>query len=627
MTTLSIPQTRPRTIAPAVLDWLRNYWVNNDLPPNADLGLCGVIYAATGNVNYAQPCLEYLENLQIPENQWRPDANGSDMYRNHRLYALLYDWCYGAMSPDQQERLATKYNTWVFSIKQQVWGGPGMSNNDYFWANFSNEVNWAIATWYENPDAAALLDWTLTERWQNGWLPYAAGYLGGCPPEGTEYGPVTLGAYAAGPFLLLAELGRPLLTPDSWHAAAVWHLIYWVTPMPTYRPGMAQPYYQLFPFGQDEKDGGHPQAAQVYLGDFLTVAAYLFQGTPAGQAARWWLDTVQPPVTAWLDWTTPGLDQPPAPAPELPLDYYAAGPGYLYARSPGGETAVMLQMGLAGAPGQIHQDAGSFQVWRKGRWLSKESTGYILQLADCGSHEPRAHNCLLVGGQGCQPAWWEGWTNVLRLQSHPQFAFGAVAQTGVMRTRRPDVYESHTVSAVREFLFLRAPWDVLLILDRIEADDPATERRFCVHAPTQPSVLAPDILQWTNGDQALTARLLGPEFSTTHLDIVDEGNVDHGNNEPSFFQWRADIVDNPGTAQSYFLVALCCHDNDRLPAVATLTDRATDWLITLTRPGQGPLEIVLSKGMESAGGSVGGVALRKDVQPFAVTAAGPLWGE
>ena len=31
------------------------------------------------------------------------------------------------------------------------WGGPGFEGNNYYWGYLSNELNWAIATYYITP--------------------------------------------------------------------------------------------------------------------------------------------------------------------------------------------------------------------------------------------------------------------------------------------------------------------------------------------------------------------------------------------------------------------------------------------------------------------------------------------
>ena len=69
---------------------------------------------------------------------------------------------------------------------------------------------------------------------------------------------------------------------------------------------------------------------------------------------------------------------PGRPLSELPPDYYAPGPGYLYARGGWAAPAMALgfQLGGPDGVGHAHQDAGSFQISFNGRWVTKESTGY-----------------------------------------------------------------------------------------------------------------------------------------------------------------------------------------------------------------------------------------------------------
>ena len=93
-----------------------------------------------------------------------------------------------------------RYNNYTTIILGKSWGGPGMEGNNYYWGYWENELNWAIATYYENPMAQTYLNDALVTRWQNGVLPYFAGPdQGGVTPEGTEYGPEML-SYTVMPF-------------------------------------------------------------------------------------------------------------------------------------------------------------------------------------------------------------------------------------------------------------------------------------------------------------------------------------------------------------------------------------------------------------------------------------------
>src|SRR2546427_3335920 len=91
----------------------------------------------------------------------------------------------------------------------------------------------------------------------------------------------------------------------------------------------------------------------------------------------------------------------------LPLDYYGPGMGFLYTRNKWGAdaTTLLIQMkGVTGTGDHYHEDAGSFQIWRNGQWLSRETTGYGDPLNGfnngpaLGAPAAIAHNVVLFNG-------------------------------------------------------------------------------------------------------------------------------------------------------------------------------------------------------------------------------------
>jgi hypothetical protein len=69
----------------------------------------------------------------------------------------------------------------------------------------------------------------------------------------------------------------------------------------------------------------------LYYNDFMTMLAGQLPGTPAAAYARQWLSTVGGKPSWYIAAVDNGGTAQALNA--LPLDYYATGPGYLYARS------------------------------------------------------------------------------------------------------------------------------------------------------------------------------------------------------------------------------------------------------------------------------------------------------
>src|SRR5205085_35327 len=121
----------------------------------------------------------------------------------------------------------------------------------------------------------------------------------------------------------------------------------------------------------------------------------------------------------------------------LPLDYFAPGMGYLYARTNWSTTATeaFVQMGSGSGVGHAHDEAGTFQLWSGGAWLSKESTGYsgstLTGFNGSGSVDVSsvfAHNGISLGGQGENGS---GGPKVTRVQSGADYTFYSVDLSGV----------------------------------------------------------------------------------------------------------------------------------------------------------------------------------------------------
>src|SRR5262249_40612360 len=147
------------------------------------------------------------------------------------------------------------------------WGDGRMPANNYYWGYLRNELNWAIATYHENPMARTFLEHALVTRWQNSFLPFAAAEArGGVPAEGTQYGRYML-HYPVVPFTTMRLLGRDLFRETDFYKEAVFYMIYGTTPAPTACKGSGKLYYQVFPFSDDETDGGHPSATSFYYSD------------------------------------------------------------------------------------------------------------------------------------------------------------------------------------------------------------------------------------------------------------------------------------------------------------------------------------------------------------------------
>lgn len=637
---LTIPRTHPRIWwTPERIAQAKKIYAMYAFEPRKDQpwenAFC---YVVTGNRKYAQAAIALMEGFVIPEKQLEGVA--SDQYRWNDWFPVVYDWTYDVMTAKQRKTLMDRYTHYVDVIQQKPWGGPGHETSNYYWGYFRNEFNWGIATYYEEPNAQTFLDHALITRWEKSFLPYAGSNgRGGVAVEGSQYGPYML-AYPVVPFVTARLLGRDLQAETNFFREAVYDLIYATTPAPTVRKGQKESYHQIFPFEDDETSGGYPSAQSGYLGNFMTMAAMEWKGERVGEYARQWINQVGPQS----DWHVAAVDEGgnARDFQELPTDYYAPGAQYLYTRDRWGPKATMLLFQLGqGSGNHSHLDAGTFQLWRNGFWLSKESTGYSQSFAGGDANLTISHNGLLFGGNGQARAYADGPAEVLRLESRPEYAYAAVDLSKVYRASGSSFKERddnpYAGTARREFLFVK-PLETLLILDRLEASGEKTPaqdviKTFVLHFPEQPEVKGPNTVVAVNGDQALQVVTLLPK--KPQYQVVDESQFEGRHLDASFYQYRLQVNDK-GQKQSYFLHAIQAREAAGKDVQASLTENATSWTVRLDHPTLGHAVVEFTKGMDSKGGSIGYSAkgkpdkqqpLTDHVQEIQVGAEGPVWGK
>lgn len=589
---------------------------------------------------------------------------------------LIYDWCHHRLSPAQISSLVTLWNGYMDRDNNDDFANQGSEANNYFWGRVRNNLLWGIASYGENPRAQEFIDNALQTRLQN-WFPlwYADFGRGGVFPEGADYGSVTL-SYPIVPFASAADFGFDPYTTTPYFREALYALIYGSTPGPTSITGAFSGGNVLFPFNDDATFfEGSPINVRSYYGD---VARFFGQRDAASGNARH--------MRAWLAATGAGRSWMfdalggsgnSADLNALPLDYFAPGAAVFYARSghDANSSALHIQLGTPGGVQHRHRDAGNFQFWRKGRWITRESTGYSKRLVGFGgsgtvdTEHHVAHNGLLF--QGRTTGRWigsgprviapgqprednpDGLPDVVRLQHHADFGYVATDYSKAYRnTDGPRVDWPYADKAVREFLFLRR-FNALIILDRlrgssdsqlpfyftpnwinspeggsgadplaVHANADAVVRTFLMHFETAPA-LSGNRASANVGNQVaelITLLPVTPNFRVVAEDVP--GNELYG-------QHRLEL-DSSGSAESYFLNVVHGRDSGAAALGASLSDNGNSWTLTLSDPVQGTASIVLAKGMVSQGGSVSlpgaaAVPLRSDVQGISVGTEGPVW--
>jgi hypothetical protein len=453
--------------------------------------------------------------------------------------------------------------------------------------------------------------------------------------EGSQYGRYLL-SYHAVPLASSALLGRDLWQETTAFKAGVLQTIYNTLPTPTVSRGL----YDGWTWSDDENwiagagqyGGGGMQSR--YYGDFMMAAAQEFPNTAIGKVARQWINTVNPTVAPMWMATDPGGSAQALST--LPLDYYASGPQFAYWRNNwnNNASALFLEMGQTQGVGHNHFDVGNFQWFRGGSYLIRETPSYVTTVAGYNSSGTvdgawgYAHNVPFIGGvAGVNAGCTDSNAVVRRMESQTSYAYIDADISGTYTNNacsgsHPERENTYAQHVEREFVFFR-DIEVLLILDRLQADTASRSKTFVSHCENSPASSDASHYSCTDGAQKASYSVLLPAKPT--LVVVNEAS-NGATCATRECQYRLEVNDNSAVgAQSYFLVAIQGLNTGGTALTPTVQDNGTSWTITI----DGNHTATLNKGMSSAGGSVtiNGVMqnLRADAQPMSITDSGPVW--
>jgi len=585
-------------------------------------------------IAFCQEAIDFIKGFAFGVN-----SPGDDNRWYGEYFVLAYDWCSDVMSAGDRATIIANLNGAFAAFNAKDWGGPSQPENNYFWGCLRNSLEWGIASFGDSPNAQSFLDEALNRRWRDSFVPFAASRgLGGVAEEGSHYGAYENG-YGVVPFVTAKSLGRDVFAETNYFKEAVFFMIYATSPGLTTRRDGTQLWDQ-FGYGEDETWNESPGIA-TEMGGLMTGATIEWDGTPVASYARKWLantgnggDFFIAPVA-----TSGGVSD----FSGLPLDYYAPGTGYFYIRNKWGAdaTSIVLQLGnlddhtRSNGNGHGHLDAGTFQIWRKGRWVMRETVGYEESIKDYKGTgtttlgDTVAHNGILFGGLG-EPggsAYRVGPAHVVRLESRANYAYAAVDLSDAYAlndpTRGPNPYVS---KITREFLFVR-PLEALIVFDRLEATSATAAKTFLAHFEKAPATDG-DSMVGIDGDQAARVTTLVPANPVYR--VIDE----HNGNSYDVEQWRLE-VDSSGATQGYFLNVIQARDQTGASLASSVAEDTTSYTVTVVHPTKGKAVATFSKGMASVSGTFGYVAdstatpspaaLIAGVQGLHVTNDGPVW--
>ena len=672
---LSIPQSHPRilysaqsgTPGAARLARARSYRSSHPVPVynsvsasrSRDLALVSLL---SGNAAECADAISWIRGFNFPsQNEARWSGEQA---------ILVFDWCYPHMSAADRNTITTNWNTRLAELNAVAWGGVDMSASNFYWGYLRNSLLWGIASYHHNPQAQSFIDHALDVRYRNlaanppsGHSRFQTWYegfgVGGVPLEGSAYGGAMI-YYPSIAFTAATDFGYDAWDTVKFHHDSLYYLQYASTRQPTQRFDNSVAQWQLFPFNEDENFRETGLAENDAYADFITAYALRFPGSKVAGMAKAWMDE-RGLVPSWWMRSELASASITSSRPTLPLDYYADGAQFLYGASSAtpGATQFNLQLGgtgdgaASGGVGHMHRDLGNFQLWRKGRWITRETTGYVNPIVgwrntgtvDVG--EAVGHNTVMFEGRG-QIGSVRGWAQVKRLQSAADFSFAAVDMTPSYRATVNQPWDAKrdwpfAEVAIREFIYLRG-LETLVVLDRVKSGSDSLDaiynseytgprmagdqvrKTFVLHATgtgssgtANPFTLGNATATATVGTQRMNLRTLLPASPTYR--VINEGGP--------VGQFRIEY-DVSGTEMSYLLNVVSAHDASEAAASVSMNDLGDSWQIQISHPGKGTATVVLRKGETSSGGSVsvnGGStqALRSDMQGMLLTSDGPVW--
>jgi len=336
----------------------------------------------------------------------------------------------------------------------------------------------------------------------------------------------------------------------------------------------------------------------------------------------------------------------------MPIDYYASGPQFMYTRSDWttAGTSMLWQMGITHGTnmgnsqswggGHNHNDAGTFQIFRKGVNILRETMGYVESVAGyngVGTADTvtgLAHNVPLMGGQGGSNVvggCTDGPGIVKRLETQPNYSFAVTDisqayKNVVCDSGNPGRANPYVVAVVREYYYFRGI-NVLVIVDRLQSDSATRSTTFVSHCETKPTVASSTIACVDGTQEALYTALVPAAPAIT---IVAE-NANGAN--ASNWQYRIEANNsNPGNVISYNIYTIQLGDASGFSA---LTPAVVDSIPGSPSSGTFAITIdandslVLNKGITSSGGTIKAAgstkALTTTVQGMTITDSGPVW--
>ena len=374
---------------------------------------------------------------------------------------------------------------------------------------------------------------------------------GGVMAEGTQYGPQTMSYTMELLFALhTANLDDPAKMGEQ---VRVLGKPFWADVVPAHVHALAPaarpldwpgPYFDYATHGDMET---YEPYTGVYGDPILAFAPLGILAREAGDAALYdairWIELNLPPggektvderagnahaplqSIGYFLLMDPDAPEPPDPRGEMPLDYYAPGMRFLFARTGWGEEEAYFtyQLPWTGIDHR-HGDANSFGLHRKGEWITKEASGYI-------AWESAVHNTLSI--ENDMPSHKDS-LSMETWDTGSQATYGAAGDGEVLARVVTETYAyalgdatalyncpyneaTDVTHASRSIVWLKP--DHVVVYDRAETKTAGRFKRFSLQAPGQPVAFWNRAWADTPGGQRMHFTSLLPQGGYIESDV------------------------------------------------------------------------------------------------------------
>jgi hypothetical protein len=457
--------------------------------------------------------------------------------------ALVYDWCFDRLTPEQRARWLAYANQAVWNVwhpDEAAWGGvaypwSGWSvdnpSNNYYYSFLRATMLLGLAARGELADADTWLATFRDAKLETQLFPtFERDLQGGGSREGTGYG-VSMGRLFELYDWWEASTGERIADRTSHTRASLAAMLHTIAPT----------LDRIAPIGDHARDS--TAALFDYHRRYIQILDWLYRSDPLAGMGAAVLDAGSVPEmgNAFMFLYDFLYDQPDLPL--LPLDtlypaYYAPGTGQLYVRT--WWDADETWLGLMAGPfteSHAHRDQGSFLLFR-GEWLADDQN---LRSHSGIRQEEELHNLVRVEQGGATVEQRNGGDPavLVTLADEMNYTWLAVDVTPVYGPDAP------VTRVEREVVFVKPL--LVVVFDRIDAAAD-TRRVWQINSANQPTI-AGNVIDLDGASTDLQVWTMGPAGTTsTVVDWTTDADMNGG--------WRVDVPHQSADGRSRFLHVL-----------------------------------------------------------------------